>query len=342
MIHLEAICKSFGPPGKANWVLRDINLQIQAGEIFGILGPSGAGKSTLLRTINLLAEPDDGKVLIDGINLFCVSPKKLREMRAQIGMIFQHFNLLSSLTVAQNIALPLKFTLRPQAKRTVEAMLALTGLTEFKDAYPHQLSGGQKQRVAIARALVTQPKILLCDEATSALDPESTKQILTLLRDINESFNITVVMVSHELEVVKNICHRVALLKSGAIIELGPTLDFFTQPQTELGARFVATYQNEQLGNTIRSMIHPEPAPGAATIIRLNFVGQVTHEPVIHRLIKDINVGVNILGGNIDEIQKHLLGTLIIELSGSSEQQHAAMNLLNTENIHCTVLGYVH
>lgn len=236
MIKLKQVSKTFDTKSGNVHAVKDVNLEIQDGEIFGIIGFSGAGKSTLVRCINLLERPTQGRVLIDEVDLMDLDEKKLREVRKKIGMIFQHFNLMRSRTVYQNIEFPLKKTklTKNEREEKIASLLELVGLTDKRDAYPSQLSGGQKQRVAIARALANDPKVLLCDEATSALDPQTTQSILKLLKKVNEEMGITIVLITHEMAVVKDICDRVAIMEEGTVVEAGNTVDVFSHPQVRI------------------------------------------------------------------------------------------------------------
>ena len=246
MIKLKQVSKTFDTKSGNLHAVKDVNLEIQDGEIFGIIGFSGAGKSTLVRCINLLERPTQGRVLIDEVDLMDLDEKKLREVRKKIGMIFQHFNLMRSRTVHQNIEFPLKKTklTKNEREEKIASLLELVGLTDKRDAYPSQLSGGQKQRVAIARALANDPKVLLCDEATSALDPQTTQSILKLLKKVNEEMGITIVLITHEMAVVKDICDRVAIMEEGTVVEAGNTVDVFSHPQVRITRDFIDTASN--------------------------------------------------------------------------------------------------
>lgn len=292
MIELKHITKVYG-----NFkALDDVSLTIKDGEIYGIVGQSGAGKSTLVRCINMLEPPTTGEVLINGKDMMKLSKAELRSERKGIGMIFQHFNLLSSRTVAGNIAFPLELANVPKAeqKKRIDDILEMVGLTEYKDKYPAQLSGGQKQRVGIARAIVSNPSVLLSDEATSALDPETVKSILQLLKDINKKLGITIIMITHQMEVIKEIAERVAVIEHGRIIEEGSVVDLFTNPQTSTLKKFVGSVMSSEVPEQLSHMdIHADKENADdQTVLSLSFRGDVANEPIIANLIKKYNLDV--------------------------------------------------
>lgn len=303
--------------------LKNIDLTINDGEIFGIIGLSGAGKSTLVRCINLLETPDEGRVLVDGVDMMNLTRRALRQHRKSIGMIFQHFNLLSSRTVAENVAFPLELSGVPKRQRIkkVRDLLELVGLSDKARAYPSQLSGGQKQRVGIARALANDQKILLCDEATSALDPQTTMSILELLKKINRERGITVVIITHEMHVIKEICDRVAVIEDGRIIETGIVEDVLLNPTTETARTFLKT--------VIKSEVPPEVAArlkesNGGELLQVTFLGGSTGEPIINEVVKNFDVVVNILYGNIDQIHDITFGMLVLKLTGPQRKQAKA------------------
>lgn len=303
--------------------LKNIDLTINDGEIFGIIGLSGAGKSTLVRCINLLETPDEGRVLVDGVDMMNLTRRELRQHRKSIGMIFQHFNLLSSRTVAENVAFPLELSGVPKRQRIkkVRDLLELVGLSDKARAYPSQLSGGQKQRVGIARALANDQKILLCDEATSALDPQTTMSILELLKKINRERGITVVIITHEMHVIKEICDRVAVIEDGRIIETGIVEDVLLNPTTETARTFLKT--------VIKSEVPPEVAArlkksNGGELLQVTFLGGSTGEPIINEVVKNFDVVVNILYGNIDQIHDITFGMLVLKLTGPQRKQAKA------------------
>ena len=343
MIELRNVEKTYFSKHGDVHALRSTNLEIKQGEIFGVIGLSGAGKSTLIRCINMLEIPTQGTVIVDGQDLTAMKDSQLRKARQNIGMIFQHFNLLATRTVADNIAFPLEIQGRDKASidSKVKALLDLVGLQDKKDYYPSQLSGGQKQRVGIARALASDPKVLLCDEATSALDPQTTKSILDLLRDINKRLNLTIVMITHQMQVVKDICDRVAVIENGEIIEEGSMLDIFTNPQTATTKEFISSIQNNELPDMVKKLpMSPTYVDGSKPLIRLSFLGDSAGEPVISTLIKKYDVNVNILVANIESIKDTPYGTLLIELEGTKEKIEAAMTYLQ-DKVKIEVIGYV-
>ena len=306
--------------------LNDISLTIKDGEICGIIGQSGAGKSTLVRCINMLEPPTSGDVIVNGRNMVTLSKRELREERKKIGMIFQHFNLLSSRTVYENVAFPLELSnvRQGEQKERINDILELVGLADYRNKYPAQLSGGQKQRVGIARAIVSNPSVLLSDEATSALDPETVKSILQLLKDINKKLGITIVMITHQMEVIKEIAQHVAVIEHGKIIEEGSVMS------SELPAQL--SHMN----------IHPTKEHESDNIlISLSFRGDVTNEPIIAQLIKKYNLNVSILYGSIDYIQDISFGRLLIMISGHLEDLTDALTHLNALPITSEVIGYV-
>ncbi|MFT4191544.1 MAG: ATP-binding cassette domain-containing protein [Comamonas sp.] len=299
--------------------LQDISLDIPAGSIFGIIGRSGAGKSSLLRTINRLEEPTSGQVLVDGIDIGTLGEADLVRLRRRIGMIFQHFNLLSAKTVFDNVALPLRVagTPRPEIERRVNELLALVGLQDKHKTYPSRLSGGQKQRVGIARALATGPEILLCDEATSALDPETTQSILALLRDINRRLGITVILITHEMSVIREIADQVLVLEQGRIAELGPVWQVFGSPRHDATRALLAPLQHG-LPDDLRARLLPEPpAEGAfERIVQLGYSGEGGLEPDFARIVQALPAGARLLHGGVDRIQGHAHGRLLLAIDG--------------------------
>ncbi len=351
MIKLDNISKTFGSEAAGVHAVRDVTLHIAPGEIFGIIGYSGAGKSTLVRCINLLEEPTAGKVTVDGEVLvdrsqpgelrraFRMPPAQLRQTRKKIGMIFQLFNLMPSRTVAQNVAFPLKGTgLSKEATAAkVRELLELVDLPDKADAYPAQLSGGQKQRVAIARALASDPKVLLCDEATSALDPQTTQSILRLIKDINQKTGITVVVITHEMAVVKEICHRVAVMDSGRVVEEGRVFDVFSNPQQPVTRSFIATTSN--LGKIEELIANNDPlvavGPGAI-VARLNYSQSNTSEATISEISRKFNVDVSIVFSNVEIIDGQPLGGLVAVISGDKVTE--AIGYLSEKNVMVEVL----
>lgn len=346
MIKLTDVAKTYNTANGPVQALKDINLEIKRGEIYGIIGLSGAGKSTLVRCINMLERPTSGSVLVDGRELTTMSEAELREARKDIGMIFQHFNLLSSSTVYDNIAFPLKLAgkSKQQIKDKVDPLLKLVGLENKAHQYPSQLSGGQKQRVGIARALANDTKILLCDEATSALDPQTTKAILNLIKDINKKLQLTVVVITHEMQVIKELCDKVAVIDHGVIAEQGTVLDIFTNPQQPITKEFMSVLSSNELPAAYRSAVpSPKYSEGAKLLLRLTFIGESADNPVIANLIRSFpDLEVSILFGDLDQIQLVPFGRMIIGLSGAEEYIDSAVSALEKQDLKVEVIGYVH
>lgn len=323
--------------------LQGIDLAIQRGEVFGIIGRSGAGKSSLIRTINRLEQPTSGRVLIDRVDIGEFDEDRLVELRRRIGMIFQHFNLMSAKTVWQNVELPLKVAGVPkeQRQRKVRELLELVGLHGKHKAYPAQLSGGQKQRVGIARALVHDPQILLCDEATSALDPETTQSILGLLREINQRLGLTIVLITHEMAVIREVCDRVVVLEQGRIVEQGPVWEVFGNPQHEVSRTLLAPLQHA-IPQELQSRLQALPASAdAATVLRLQFTGIDREEPDLAALFSALGGRVRLLHGGIERIQGHGLGQLLLAVSGSSWGAEELRQRAGNWAQRVEVLGYV-
>lgn len=328
MIAIEHLSQTFtAPDGKKVQAIKDVSLHIEQGEIFGIIGRSGAGKSTLVRTINFLTKPTQGKVIVNGQCLNDMTLAQLRQIRTKIGMIFQHFNLLSSRTVFDNVALPLELqnTPKEQIERKVNKLIDLVGLSEHKHKYPSQLSGGQKQRVGIARALANDPMVLLSDEATSALDPETTRSTLELLQRINKELGVTIVLITHEMEVVKEICDRVVVMDSGCVVEAGTVLDVFRHPKHPTTRAMLADVvihdMPERIIATVKNLIANAEQKGRyAKLLRLTFIGSEVTLPVLSMLTRTYNVDFNILQGQVEELQGSNFGILII-LAESPDKQ---------------------
>jgi D-methionine transport system ATP-binding protein len=343
VIELNHISKIYQQHDQTITALDDISLQIHASEIFGIIGKSGAGKSTLIHCINLLERPTTGNVRVANQELLSLSPKQLRRARQQIGMIFQQFNLLDAKTVWQNIAFPLQLAKysSQEIQKIVTELLILIDLKDKKNTYPKQLSGGQKQRVAIARAIASQPKVLLCDEATSALDPKTTKDILQLLKSINQRYGITIVLITHEMEVIKQICDRVAVLEQGKIIEIATILDFFRQPQTAIGRQLVHTTLDHPLPEQIKAQIQYYIAANQPYLIwRIYFFGKAAMEPLIAQLIKTYQLEVNILQAQIELLHDQPLGVMLVMVMGKQEQIENAQQYLISKQIQVEVIAY--
>lgn len=318
MIEFKNISKHYELKGQTIRALDQINLEIPAGSIFGIIGYSGAGKSTLIRLINLLERPNEGQVIINQKDFTALDARTLRQERANIGMIFQHFNLLQTKTVADNIEMPLKLlgVIKSEREKRLNELLEFIDLKHKKDAYPDELSGGQKQRVGIARALANHPKILLCDEATSALDPQTTKSVLALLKKINQEQGITVVMVTHEMDVIESVCDYVAVMEQGKVIETGSTLEIFSQPQHPTTKNFIQTVLQQQLPVNILNNLENQ---NHKSIYSLQFLGTSAQETVVQAAIKQFDVSLNILFANMTEINGSVIGQMFIQLLGDAE-----------------------
>ncbi|MCP8615819.1 methionine ABC transporter ATP-binding protein [Salirhabdus salicampi] len=336
MIRIENLVKEYVTKKKSKVIgVDNVTLSIEQGEIFGIVGYSGAGKSTLLRCINLLERPTTGKVFVDDLELTALSGKELRKARQKIGMIFQHFHLVSAKTVAENVAFSLKAAGKSE-KETVEKvdkLLNMVGLLDKKDQYPAQLSGGQKQRVGIARALANDPKVLLCDEATSALDPSTTMSILKLLKKINRELDITIVIITHEMEVVKEICHRAAVMQDGLVIEEGPVYDIFSSPTKDLTKKFIEGVIQFDLPERIIQ-------ERTGTLVKLQFKGKVAEEAVVSEALQQFQVKGNILHGKIEYIGDIPLGIFVMELLGERSEIEKAIQFLDERTKHVEVISH--
>lgn len=343
MIDLKDVSVIFqGDKQKEIKAVQNVSLHVNKGDVYGIVGYSGAGKSTLVRTINLLQRPTSGKVVINKKVITDLSEKELRQARKKIGMIFQHFNLMGSRTIFDNVAFPLKRSklTKSQISKKVLELLDLVGLGDKADAYPSQLSGGQKQRVAIARALANDPEILLCDEATSALDPKTTSSILELLKKLNKNLGLTIVIITHEMQVVKEICNKVAVMEDGHVIEEGSLLEIFTSPQNQLTKDFINTATHVDQGiDTV--LDHPTLLNLKETdvLAKLSFVGGSTSEPLIAKLNNSFQVQGNILFGNVEILQETPVGTLLLVLSGSTEKIAEAIDYLQSNDVTVSIIS---
>ncbi|MEG0136578.1 MAG: ATP-binding cassette domain-containing protein [Cetobacterium sp.] len=337
MIQLRNIIKTYENKGQSIEALKELSFDFKKGEITGIIGYSGAGKSTLLRCINLLEVPSSGEVIIDGVTLNDLDSKELRETRKKIGMVFQHFNLMRSRTVAKNIAYPLKGSglSKKEINERVDELLSLVGLEDKKDNYPSQLSGGQKQRVGIARALANRPNLILCDEATSALDPETTISILKLLKKINKDLGVTIVLITHYMEVIKEICDSVIVMEDGVVKEEGDIVDIFSRPKAPITKRFLSSIFNS---NKIESYLENILVREDEKIIKLAYVGTSTEEAYISRISRDYKVDASILFGNIEIIKETPIGNLIIKLKGDDKNIFDSIEYLNKNKIYPEVL----
>lgn len=341
MIRLENVSKTFTDSNKEVHAVNNVSLTINDGDIFGIIGFSGAGKSTLVRCINLLEKPTDGKVFVDDAEITALSGKELRKARKKIGMIFQHFNLMPSRTIFGNVAYPLRGSglSKEEIKEKVHHLLELVGISEKENAFPGQLSGGQKQRVAIARALANDPNILLCDEATSALDPQTTKSILKLLQQLNQTLGITVVVITHEMAVVKEICNRVAVMDHGDVVEEGEVFHVFASPKEPLTRSFIKTTSNLQ---KIEELIEAD-SPVVATkkgelIVRLSYVEKNTSEPLISTVTQKFGIILNIVFADVEIVQNAPIGGTVAIVSGESSRIDEALQYLRDKNVGVEVI----
>jgi len=330
MIKLTNIVKVFKSRFGTFTALNGVDLTIQQGDIYGIIGYSGAGKSTLVRMINLLESPTSGEVTVGDTHLHHLTPRELRKARRKIGMVFQHFNLLWSRTIADNVALPLEIAGVPKSQHQakVKELLELVGLSNKADMYPSQLSGGQKQRVGIARALANQPDVLLCDEATSALDPKTTDSILELLQDINRKLGLTIILITHEMHVIEKICDKVAVMESGRIIEAGDVVEVFSHPKTTTTKEFLSQVSgNDQLSAEFLDGL----GPGA--VLRLTFLGGSASQSIISQLVSEVGVQANILQGQIKRLKDVAFGTLYIQIPGDIDTESNAIAYLKKSGI---------
>ena len=335
MITLEKVNKVYSNGLHA---VKDVSLKVNKGDIFGIIGLSGAGKSSLIRLINRLEEPTSGKIFINGENVLEFNKKQLLERRKKIGMIFQHFNLLSSRTVEENVAFALEIANwnKNEIKERVAMLLDIVGLSDKAKYYPSQLSGGQKQRVSIARALANNPDILLSDEATSALDPKTTKSILELIKKIQQKFSLTVVMITHQMEVVKEVCNRVAIMSDGRIVEEGGVHHIFADPKNEITKELIS-YVHQQTDTEIDYLHHK-----GKKIVKVKFLGTSTQEPIISKVIKEYGIDISVLGGTIDKLATMNIGHLYLELGSDLSAQDKAIELMGTMDVIVEVIynGY--
>ncbi|MCO8113828.1 ATP-binding cassette domain-containing protein [Acinetobacter lwoffii] len=338
MIEFKDISKQYELKGQTLHALNQINLQIPTGSIFGIIGYSGAGKSTLIRLINLLERPSSGRIIINGTDFTALDAKALRQERASIGMIFQHFNLMQTKTVAANIEMPMKLLGWSKAEREkrLEELLDFIDLKHKRHAFPDELSGGQKQRVGIARALANHPKILLCDEATSALDPQTTKSVLQLLKKINEEQGITIVMVTHEMDVIETVCDYVAVMEKGDVIETGSTLQIFSQPQHPTTKNFIQTVLQQHLPVNILNNLENQ---NHNSIYCLKFLGSSAQETVIQAVIKQFDISLNILFANMTEINGTVIGQMFIQLLGDAQEIQVAIKFLEQHGVQVDQAG---
>lgn len=341
MIKLEDISKTFQINGQSVEAVKDVSLEIRQGEIFGIIGFSGAGKSTLVRCINLLEKPEKGRIIINGEDITHYEGKKLRQIRQRIGMIFQHFNLMPSRTVFENVELPLKLTELTPSERSqkIKKLLDLVDLNDKAQSYPSELSGGQKQRVAIARALANDPKVLLCDEATSALDPQTTHSILPLLKEVNARLGITLVVITHQMEVIKEICDRVAVMQKGVVVEEGNIVDVFSAPQAPITKSFIQAADNfEAFSDLVKLNSAITGIKPTQPVWFLTYRGAVAGEPLMSELYRRFEVKANIIYGNIDYFKECIVGKLGVAIEGEAGQIEKARQFLIDQKVIVEVL----
>lgn len=341
MIELRNVNKSFTVSDHVVEAVKDVNLCIEDREVFGIIGYSGAGKSTLVRCINLLERPTSGQVFLDDTELTALSDRELRESRKNIGMIFQQFNLFSSRNVYANVAYPLKHSglSKEEKKKKVEELLQLVGLSDKAKSYPSQLSGGQKQRVAIARALASNPKVLLCDEATSALDPQTTHSILQLLKELNRKLGITVILITHEMDVIKEICDRVAVMENGRVVEQGDVFDVFANPKEAITKDFIDMTSNlSKIHRLIEENAEITKINPGECIVKFKYLVRSSSEALVSTISRQYHIDVNIIFGNIELIGSEPLGGLVSILSGRAEDIEAALDYLRNKNVGVEVI----
>ena len=341
MIQLIDVSKTFHSKNGTVHAIRDVNLEIEKSDIFGVIGYSGAGKSTLVRCINLLEYPTSGKILLEGIDLTALGEKALRRQRQKIGMIFQQFNLFASRTVFENVVFPLKYKglKKREMKEKVFSLLELVGISDKSRAYPAQLSGGQKQRVAIARALANDPGILLCDEATSALDPQTTQSILKLLKDLNRKLGLTIVLITHEMSVIKEVCNRVAVMDKGRIVEQNDVFSIFSSPQMQITKDFIRKTSNlSRIDELMEEKSSIVQLKDGERLCRLDFYGAHTKEAMISWISREYQVEASIIFANVEVLSDTVLGSLIVILSGSAANQNSAVRFLTDHDIRVEVM----
>ncbi|MEG0285316.1 MAG: methionine ABC transporter ATP-binding protein [Vagococcus sp.] len=342
MITINNVTKKYVTKEKEVTAVDHVNLTIETGEIYGIIGYSGAGKSSLIRLLNNLETPTTGEVVINGQKINQLKGKELRDFRKKIGMIFQHFNLLWSRTVLDNIMLPLELSNVPKAKRLERAqeLIELVGLKGREHAYPSELSGGQKQRVGIARALANEPEILLCDEATSALDPQTTNEVLDLLLDINKKLGLTIVLITHEMNVIRKICHKVAVMEQGKVVEDGEVLSLFKQPKHKVTERFVkqdALIDREENDEAIEYLLEAYPE---GLIVRLLFEGKKANEAIISKAVRELNIDVNVLQANIKNSNQTSFGNMLVQITGEKEVLNDTLDFFRDNSVGIEVIQH--
>lgn len=342
LIEINHLSKIYTGSEQDVLALSDVSLKVNPGEIFGIIGLSGAGKSTLIRCINMLEKPTSGTIKVDGQDVTHLNQQELRLLRQKIGMIFQHFNLLSSRNVFDNVMFPLEIAQvpRPEARKRVSELLELVGLSDKARVFPEQLSGGQKQRVGIARALANHPKLLLSDEATSALDPQTTASILKLLKDINRQLGLTIMLITHDMNVIKEACDRVAVIANSTIVEVGDVMSIFASPGTPTSRSFVSNVMNREIPAGILAGQRDEKEGCISRLVRLSFIGSSAGEPLISSVIKKFNVDMNILYGNVDRVKDTPFGNLTVEIMGAADEVARATDYLRERGLEIEVLHH--
>ena len=328
MIIIENLYKEFIAQDQTVSAVDNVSIHVDKGDIFGIIGLSGAGKSTLVRCINRLEEPTGGHIYIDGQDITKCTPDELRNMRKKIGMIFQHFHLLNMRTVEENIAFPLEISNIPNKEQRITDLLRLVELEDKRHSYPSQLSGGQKQRVGIARALANNPSVLLCDEATSALDPKTTQSILELLKKINQELGVTMIMITHQMEVIKQICNKVAVMEGGCVVEQGTLMDIFANSKHPVTSQFVRSVSHD-LPNSLITQNQDN------VLVRISYQSEGVGKPLLSKAIRKFNVDANILLGGIDNLSNNIIGNLVVEFSGDPHQIQSAIGYLEENNVTC-------
>ncbi len=343
VVRFERVTKRFAASkGREPFAaVREVDLDVPQGSITGIIGRSGAGKSTLVRLVNGLERPSEGRVVVDGVEVSALGERPLREVRRRVGMIFQHFNLLSSRTAFDNVALPLEIagTPRREIERRVAPLLDLVGLADKARNYPAELSGGQKQRVGIARALATEPRVLLSDEATSALDPDTTRQVLALLKTVNRELGLTIILITHEMHVVREIATRVAVMDAGSIVEEGDTYSVFSRPQHPVTRKFLEGVTGVRLPAFLRERMTDDPAQAREAVMEIVFTGPTATDPILYDLGRSLDLPVNILAGAVEEIDERPFGTLVVSLDAARLDE--ARRFVGARNLRTEVLGYV-
>jgi D-methionine transport system ATP-binding protein len=341
MIEIKNITKTFYQKHQAFKALENVCLSLEQGDITGIIGFSGAGKSTLIRCVNLLETPDEGEVIVNGIDLLKLAPKQLAQERKKIGMIFQHFNLLSSRTVFGNIALPLELdnVSKLEINKKVNELLKIVGLEDKANEYPRSLSGGQKQRVAIARALANEPYVLLCDEATSALDPATTQSILQLLKEINLRLNLTILLITHEMEVIKTICNHVAVIDKGKIVAKGTLEEIISDKEHPIIKQFI-TYKSMNIPHSLSTVLQPEASAELFPLIEIELNGNISFEKLLSLMYSDYQIPYKLINADVEYLGKENFGRLLLHLQGSSQENSQIIQYLNQNNILNTIKGY--